>query len=107
MHLEPCLNPTRPVVIFQDNLPSHKLAGFCIRHGIHLFNFASKTSHNLQPLDKLFGPLKCKFEQKRSATNLFSKICFNIKNFNYTKFAMAAISKERFRMCFPRQVFAH
>ena len=62
-HIEPFLNRNRPVVIFQDNLSSHEnydLVEFCVRHGIHLFNFPSKTSHLLQPMDKLFGPLKSK-----------------------------------------------
>lgn len=64
-HLEPFLNPIRPVVIFQDNLIAHEnlnLIQFCIEHGIHLHNFPAKSSHRLQPLDKLFGPFKHHFQ---------------------------------------------
>ena len=97
-HLEPFLSPNRPVVIFQDNLSSHEnyaLAEFCVRHGVHLFNFPPKTSHLLQPLDKLFGPLKSKFEQKRAEANLIQqKYVANSKIPIILRFAMAAITKE-------------
>ena len=64
MHLEPHLNPVRPVVILQDNLKCHEDYDLCMfraEKGIHLFNFPKKVSHIIQPLDKLFGPLKQKF----------------------------------------------
>ena len=67
-HIEKHLNRDRPVVILQDNLGSHEnmaLIEFCISHGIHLFNFPKKTTHLVQPLDKLFGHFKTRFEQKR------------------------------------------
>lgn len=58
-HIEPMLSPTRPVVLFQDNLYAHEsveLVEFCIEKQIHLINFPSKITHIIQPMDKLFGP---------------------------------------------------
>ena len=69
-HLEPMLCNDRPVVIFQDNLFAHdrpELVEFCYSHKIHLFNFPSKSSHLLQPLDKMFGSLKSAIERTRKA----------------------------------------
>ena len=67
-HLDQYLNPERPVVVFQDNLKSHEdndLIEFCAERQIHLVNFPPKTSHILQPLDKVFHPLKTKIDKKK------------------------------------------
>ena len=76
-HLEPHLSSTRPVVIFQDNLMAHEdydLVEFCVDKQIHLVNFPSKTSHILQPLDKIFGSLKNHIQKKAREASLFSQI---------------------------------
>lgn len=68
VHLEKFLCRDRPVVIFQDNLSCHDSDGlveFCLLKGIFLYNLPPKTSHLLQPLDKLFGSLKCKLDEKK------------------------------------------
>ena len=64
-HIEPYLCKKRPIAIFQDNLSCHEnleLVEFCVEKNIHLFNLPSRSSHILQPLDKLFGLLKEKIE---------------------------------------------
>ena len=74
-HLEPMLCEDRPVVIFQDNLFAHEspeLVEFCFAKQIHLYNFPSKSSHLLQPLDKMFGTLKAAIERKRKEALLVS-----------------------------------
>ena len=65
-HIEPFLCRRRPLAIFQDNLSCHEnldLVEFCLEKNIHLFNLPSKSSHLVQPLDKLFGLLKTKIEE--------------------------------------------
>ena len=98
MHLEPFLHQTRPVVVFQDNLGSHEnyeLSDYCVQNGIHLFNFPSKTSHILQPLDKLFGPLKTKYDLKRADANMMAqKYVGTSKVPIICRLAMSAVSNE-------------
>ena len=72
-HLKPYLGPERSVVIFQDNLAAHEnleLVRFCLEHGIMLYNFPSKTSHILQPLDKLFWSLKTNITKQKTEAKL-------------------------------------
>ena len=66
-YIEPYLGEQRPIVIVQDNLGAHEqfeLVQFCAKKGIHLLNIPAKTSHILQPMDKLFGPLKTQLSSK-------------------------------------------
>ena len=74
-HLEPYLCKDRPIVIFQDNLFAHEspeLVEFCYDKQIHLYNFPSKSSHLLQPLDRMFNVLKSAIEDKRKQAMLIS-----------------------------------
>ena len=67
-HIDRHLHPDRPVVILQDNLASHENIGlieFCLARGIHLFNFPKKTTHLVQPLEKIFNNFKTTFERIR------------------------------------------
>ena len=76
VHIEPFLNETRPVVIFQDNLGAHctdQLVDFCIEKKIHIYTFPAKTSHILQPLDKLFGTFKITLEMKKHEAMLIQQ----------------------------------
>lgn len=103
-HLEPHLGPNRPICIFQDNLSSHEsfeLVDFCMKHGILLYNFPAKVSHLIQPMDKLFGPLKSKFEQKRAEACLIQqRYVTNAKIPIICRFAMDAISSDTIRNAF-------
>ena len=45
-HIEPLLNPQRPVVILQDNHSCHEnsdLINFCLEKQVHLFTFPQKS----------------------------------------------------------------
>ena len=106
MHLEPYLNPVRPVVIFQDNLKCHEdydTVKFCVEKGIHLFNFPKKVSHIIQPLDKLFGPLKQKFEKKRQQASLINQKCISKSKIPIiTKHAMNDIKSDVIKGAFVK-----
>ena len=68
-HLDKYITQDRPIVIFQDNLRCHEdfeLIEFCASKKIHLINLPVKSSHLLQPLDKVFGLLKTKIEKKKN-----------------------------------------
>ena len=103
-HLEPHLGPSRPVCIFQDNLSSHEsfeLVEFCVKHGILLYNFPSKVSHLIQPLDKLFNLVKTKFNQKRADANLMQQqFVSNAKIPVVFRFAMEAVSTNTIQEAF-------
>ena len=103
-HLEPYLCKERPVVIFQDNLYCHdskELVEFCVSKGIHLINFPPKTSHIIQPLDKLFGPLKTKIDAKASqAFQLTKKPVSRVHVPTILRFAMKDISKDSVKESF-------
>ena len=103
-HIEPFLCKRRPVAIFQDNLSCHEnleLVEFCVSKNIHLYNFPSKSSHLLQPLDKLFGFSKTKIEQVKYETVVLMQ-----KNTNRSqvpvlvRFAMNRISQSTIRDSF-------
>ena len=105
-HLEPFLSKERPVLIFQDNLRAHEhpaLIEFCQKKGIHLFNFPPKLSHILQPLDKLFGPLKKHFQQKHQEAMLVQqRYISNSKIPIVTRFAMGAVAEQTIRSAFQK-----
>ena len=105
-HLEPFLNPVRPVVIFQDNLICHEnfeLATFCIEHDIHLMNFPSKVSHLIQPLDKLFGPFKDQFQKKRREAQLCNQAVLSKSNVPIiAKFAMKSMKSSTIAHAFEK-----
>ena len=95
-HIEPHMSSTRPVVIFQDNLAAHQsnaLVEYCMSKNIHLINFPSKTTHILQPLDKLFGTLKHHLQARaREAALLNPKGVSRSKMPILLKFAMKAMA---------------
>ena len=97
-HVERFLGNERPVCIFQDNLGAHEsyeLVQFCTQKQIHLFNMPAKTSHILQPMDKLFGPLKKKFAVQRQKSLHVSPCGISKKKVPIlTKFAMNDISQQ-------------
>ena len=99
-HLNQYINNERPVVIFQDNLPAHKtpeLVQFCVANDIHVINLPPKTSHILQPLDKLFGLVKTKIDQKKDEALLVNK--GNIAKSKIpilVRFALASIKQSTF-----------
>ena len=103
-HLEQFLNRERPVVIFQDNLGSHEnvaLVEFCMSKDIHLFNFPPKTSHLLQPLDKLFGTFKDKVEDKKhDAVIIQQNPATREKLPILSKFALSSITPHAVREAF-------
>ena len=75
-HLDKYLCPWRPLVIFQDNHRCHedfRLIEYCIQNKIHLYNLPPKSSHLMQPLDKLFGPLKANIEKKKQEALLVNR----------------------------------
>ena len=103
-HIKPFLCKRRPVAIFQDNLSSHEsleLVEFCVEKNIHLYNLPSKSSHLVQPLDKLFGLLKQKIEDVKHETVIVQQ-----KNTNRSqvpllvRFAMNRISQFTIRESF-------
>ena len=72
-HLDQFLSKRRPIVIFQDNHSSHmdiRLIEYCVEKQIHLYNLPPKSSHLIQPLDKIFGPLKTLIEQTKQEAML-------------------------------------
>ena len=103
-HIEPFLSPERPVVIFQDNLGAHEnleLIQFCLSKGIYLYNFPSKTSHLLQPMDKLFWKFKENvWIQKSKAKLLHNGFIAKTKIPLITRFAMDAMSREDVKTAF-------
>ena len=40
---------------------------------IHLYHLPAKVSHLIQPLDKIFGPVKLKIEQKKQEAMFLQK----------------------------------
>ena len=105
-HLEPFLCPQRPVVIFQDNLGAHEnleLVRFCISKGIYLYNFPRKTTHLLQPMDKLFWSLKQNItNQKVKARLLQQEFISKAKIPLITRYAMDAIHREEIQSAFAK-----
>ena len=103
-HIERFLNPIRPVVIYQDNLSCHDnlaLIEFCVSKQIHLFNFPPKTTHLVQPLDKLFNPFKTEFEkQKQKAALVQQHHLSNEKVTTLTRFTMRSTSPEFIKKVF-------
>ena len=69
--------------------------------GSTFFNFPSKTSHILQPLDKLFNLLKTKYDQKRADANMMAqRYVGTSKAPILCGFAMAAVSNNTIREAF-------
>ena len=97
-HIEPFLGERRPIAIFQDNLSCHnndELIDFCLSKQIHLFNIPAKSSHLVQPLDKLFGLLKRKIEEKKhDAMLVYQRAITKAKITNIVRFAISAIDQE-------------
>ena len=106
VHIEPYLNECRPVIIFQDNLAAHctdELVEFCVSKNVHLYTFPPKTSHLLQPLDKLFGHFKTIFEQKKhEATLIQHSHVSRAKLPILTRFTMQSIKPETIRGVFEK-----
>ena len=79
-HIEPLLNPERPVVILQDNHSCHEnsaLIEFCLAKQIHIFNFPPKVTHLIQPLDKLsLTILKTYFNKSETTPSSLNKAIF-------------------------------
>ena len=96
-HLEPYLSSERPVIIFQDNLGPHEsydVVKYCMNKNIHLYNFPAKVSHLIQPLDKIFGPLKLKIEQKKQEAMLLQQKHISKEKIPViTQFAMGALDR--------------
>ena len=105
-HLEPFLHRERPVIIYQDNLRAHEnpaLIEFCLSKGVHLFNFPPKLSHILQPLDKVFGPLKDHFKNTRHGAMLVEqRFISNAKIPVVMRFALTSLSKQTVRSAFQK-----
>ena len=105
-HIEPFLSKDRPVVIFQDNLACHgkdEIVDFCISKQIHLFNFPGKTSHLLQPLDKLFGPFKTRLEHvKQEAMIVSQRTIPKEKVTILTRFTMDRLPSDMVRSSFEK-----
>ena len=103
-HIEPYLGEQRPIVIVQDNLGAHEqfeLVQFCAQKGIHLLNMPTKTSHILQPMDKLFGPLKTRFNyHRRKGHYVQQRALSKSKVPVLTKYAMNDISAQTIRDAF-------
>ena len=105
-HIEPFLGDERPVVILQDNLAAHEnleLIRFCLDHGILLYNFPSKTSHLLQPLDKLFWSLKCNITKEKVKAKLMQQgYVTKAKIPLITRYAMNAIGRHEIQEAFEK-----
>ena len=105
-HIEPLLNPDRPVVILQDNHSCHEnsaLIEFCLEKQIHLFNFPPKVTHLVQPLDKLFNHFKDVFQQKRNdAMVVYQSNLSQSKIPILTRFTMDSIAKSTIRDSFAK-----
>ena len=103
-HIEPFLNHERPVIIYQDNLGAHenlRLIQFCLAKGIFLYNFPSKTSHLLQPMDKLFWKLKENVQiQKEKAKMLHNGFVAKAKIPIILRYAMNAMSPHDIKAAF-------
>ena len=106
IHIEPHLNKDRPVVIFQDNLSCHgndEVVKFCVSKQIHLFNFPGKTSHILQPLDKLFNAFKTRLEHvKYKAMIAAQRNIPKDKMTILTRFTMERFPAEMIRSSFEK-----
>ena len=98
VHIEPYLSAHRPVIVFQDNLAAHctdQLVEFCVSKDIHLYTFPAKTSHLLQPLDKLFGHFKATLERKKFEASLIQQQHISRAKLPIlTRFTMQAIKPE-------------
>ena len=107
-HIEPFLGRTRPVVIFQDNAGCHEnleLIEFCIDKNVHLYNLPSKTTHLLQPLDKIFGLLKDKIEDVKHETHIVQQKSVKKSQIPMVvRFAINRISTKQCKTRFRRQV---
>ena len=103
-HIEPYLSPERPVVIYQDNLGAHEnleLIQFCVSKGIFLYNFPRKTTHLLQPMDKLFWKLKENIRiQKGKARLIHNTFITKAKIPLITRYAMQAMSRDDIKSAF-------
>ena len=103
-HLDKHLSQERPIVIFQDNLYCHdspELTEYCIANGIHLINFPPKLSHIIQPLDKLFGTLKSKLENKAAGAYQIQRKTLAKGNLPpLVKFAVADMNREMVKKAF-------
>ena len=106
-HLEPHLSQTRPVVIFQDNIGAHEsyeLIEFCVAKQIHLINFPSKSTHIIQPLDKIFGTLKFHIHTKA----LRSQIGINRAKIPIVlRFAIKSMKPESIKNSFKRTLYRY
>ena len=103
-HIEPFLCPERPVIILQDNLGAHEnleLIQFCLAKGIFLYNFPSKTTHLLQPMDKLFWKLKENMrKQKVKAKLVHHGFTSKTKVPLITRYAMNSMTNDDIRSAF-------
>ena len=103
-HLEPFLGPNRPVAIFQDNLSCHdnpELIDFCLEKQIHLFNIPAKSSHIVQPLDKLFGLLKKKIAKTKHEAMLVHQQPMNKSKIpTIVRFAIRSIGQDTVKTAF-------
>ena len=92
------------MVIFQDNLACHgsdMVVEFCVSKGIHLYNFPPKTSHIIQPLDKMFNNFKTTFDRKKQDAKLVYKNNMGREKIPaLTRFTMQATSKESIESTF-------
>ena len=79
------------------------LVEFCMNKQIHLMNFPSKTSHILQPLDKLFGILKHKIQTRAREAALFFKGSVNeTKTPILLRFAVEAMRSDAIKESFKK-----
>ena len=86
------------------NLSCHEnseLIEFCLSKQINLFNIPPKSSHIVQPLDKLFGLLKDKIEEtKHDALLVYQRAINKTKIPVIVRFAISAISQDTVRSTF-------
>lgn len=104
-HIEPSLSSKRPVVIFQDNLSAHEslqLVEFCVSKGIHLINFPSKLTHILQPLDKLFDPIKAHLNGKVQEASLIVSELKRVQIPVLVRFALQAMDPDTVKSSFSK-----
>ena len=103
-HIEPVLCPERPVLIYQDNLGAHEnleLIQYCLSKGIFLYNFPRKTTHLLQPMDKLFWKLKENMRVQKGKARMVKKAFISKAKIPLiTRYAMQAMSSAEIRSAF-------
>ena len=76
------------------------LVQFCVNKQIHLMNFPSKTSHIIQPLDKLFGILKHNIQTRAREAALFvNGSIISMKTPILLRFAVEAMRSDAIKEC--------